>query len=118
MSYFIEAESKIKSAVAQAEKGGNKERAIAKPTADALLTFCKQNDEFAQAVVQGKSFEDCVKTVAKNIGNACSDLTVYQKAVEFYFPGAVVEFKMNIKMSKYEDEKPDNIISLNFMDFI
>lgn len=118
MAFYTDAEKKIKSAVEQAKKGGNKERAIAKPTADALLTFCKQNEEFAQAVAQGRKFEDCIKTIAKNIGNACSDLNVYQKAVEFYFPGAVVEFQMNIKMSKYEDEKPDNIISLNFMDFI
>lgn len=117
MSYFVEAEKKIKSSVVQAEKGGNKEKVIAKPIADALLTFCKQNEEFAQAVVQGKNFEDCVKSVARNIGSACSDLTVYQKAVDFYFPGAVIELQMNIKMSKYEAE-PNNIISLNFMDFI
>lgn len=118
MAFYTNAEKKIKSAIAQAEKGGNKEKVIAKPTADALLTFCKQNEEFAQAVVQGQSFENCVKAVARNIGSACSDLTVYQKAVEFYFPGAVVEFRMNIKMSKYEDEQSDNIINLNLMDFI
>ncbi len=117
MAFYTDAEKKIKSAVAMAKKGGRKESVIAQPTADALLTFCKQNEEFAQAVAQGKSFEDCVKAVAKDIGSACSDFTVYQKAVEFYFPGAVVEFQMNIKMSKYEAE-PDNIISLNFMDFI
>ena len=117
MAFYTDAKKKIESAVDQAKKVGRVENVIARPTADALLTFCKQNEEFAQAVVQGKSFEDCVKTVARNIGNACSDLTVYQKAVEFYFPGAVVEFQMNIKMSKYE-EQPDNIISLNFMDFI
>ena len=118
MAFYTDAKKKIESAVEQAKKGGQKERVIAKPTADALLTFCKQNEEFAQAVVQGRSFEDCVKAVEKDIGSACSDFTVYQKAVEFYFPGAVIEFQMNIKMSKYEDEQPDNIISLNFMDFI
>ena len=118
MAFYTDAEKKIKSAIEQAKKVGRKENVIAQPTADALLTFCKQNEEFAQAVVQGKSFEDCVKAVAKDIGSACSDFTVYQKAVEFYFPGAVIEFQMNIKMSKYEDEQPDNIISLNFMDFI
>ena len=118
MSYFVEAEAKIKRDIEQAKSSGSKERVIAGPTAEALIEFCRQNEEFAQAVVQGKSFENCVKAVARNIGSACSDLTVYQKAVEFYFPGAVVEFRMNIKMSKYEDEQSDNIINLNLMDFI
>lgn len=117
MSFFIDAKNKIESAVSKAEKCGQKERTIAKPTANALIEFAKQNDEFAQAIVQGKSFEECVKHICKNIGNACSDLTVYQKAVEFYFPGAVVEFQMNIKMSKFENES-DNIINIDFTDFI
>ena len=42
---------------------------------------------------------------------------VYQKAVEFYFPGAVVEFQMHIKMSEFENEK-NNIINIDFTDFI
>lgn len=31
----------------------------------ALLDFCRQDDEFAQAVVQGGSFTDCMTAVGK-----------------------------------------------------
>lgn len=117
MSYFIEAESKIKRELEEAQKSGNKERVIAGPTAEALINFCKQNDEFAQAVVQGKSFAECVKHICKGIENACSDIEVYRKAAGFYFPGAVVDFQMSIRMSQYED-KTDNIISLDLIDFL
>ncbi len=117
MSYFIEAEAKIKRELEEAQKSGNKERVIAVPTADALINFCKQNDEFAQAVVQGKSFAECVKHNCKGIEHACSDIEVYRKAAGFYFPGAVVDFQMSIRMSQYED-KTDNIISIDLIDFL
>ena len=32
---------------------------------DALVEFCRQDGEFAQAVVQGGSFTDCMAAVAK-----------------------------------------------------
>ena len=40
---------------------------------EALVGFCRQDGEFAQAVVQGGTFEDCMKAVAKNCGNAISE---------------------------------------------
>ena len=60
---------------------------------EALDGFCKQDGEFAQAVVQGGSFEDCMKAVAKNCGSSISDLEAFRRAVRFYFPGADVEAK-------------------------
>ena len=65
---------------------------------DALVSFCEQDEEFAQAIVQGGTFEDCMKAVAKNCGNAISDLEAYRRAVRFYFEGADVQFQMKIEL--------------------
>ena len=66
---------------------------------EALLDFCRQEEEFAQAVVQGGSFKDCMAAVSKKVKNdAISDLEAYKAAVEFYFPGAAVSMKMNIDL--------------------
>lgn len=43
-----------------------------------------------QAVVQGGSFEECMKAVEKGAGSALSDLDAYKKAVKFYFPTATI----------------------------
>lgn len=75
--------------------------------AGVLKEFCEQNEEFAQAVVQGGTFADCMKAVTKRIkGGSISDLDACKAAAEFYFPGCVVEFQMVIRMSKYETEAP------------
>ena len=58
------------------------------PVAEAIKDFCRQSDEFAQAVVQGGDFPACMSTVAKGAGDALSDLEAYRRAVSFYFPGA------------------------------
>lgn len=36
-------------------------------------------------------------------GNAISDIDAYRAAVSYFFPGAVVDFVMNIRMSEYEE---------------
>lgn len=69
---------------------------------DALETFVRQDAEFAQAVVQGGSFADCMDAVAKGVGSGISDLEAYRRAVQFYFPGANVEFSMGIRVNPYE----------------
>lgn len=80
-------------------------KVMQQPVHDALVTFCRQDSEFAQAVVQGGSFEDCMKAVAKNCGNALSDLEAYRRAVQFYFPGADIRFQMSINLcAGVEDE--------------
>lgn len=73
-------------------------KVMQQPVHDALVTFCRQDSEFAQAVVQGGSFEDCMKAVAKNCGSALSDLEAYRRAVQFYFPGADIRFQMSINL--------------------
>lgn len=83
---------------------------VAEPVAQALHGFCRQSEEFARAIVEtDKTFEDCIETITKGIGSAVSDIEIYQKAVEYYFSGAKIEFKMTIRMSEYETEKPEPI---------
>lgn len=65
---------------------------------DTLADFCRQDDEFAQAVVEGGSFTDCMKAVAKSCGTGISDLEAYRRAVRFYFPGAEIRFQMTIDL--------------------
>lgn len=77
---------------------GNKERAMSGAVLVALKDFCLQDDEFAQAVAQGGSFADCMKSVAKGVGSSISDIEAYGKAVQFYFPGAKIHFQMTIDL--------------------
>lgn len=65
---------------------------------EALDGFCRQDAEFAQAVVQGGTFADCMKAVAKNCGSSISDLEAFRRAVRFYFPGADVKFHMTVNL--------------------
>ena len=83
---------------------------------DALLDFCRQDGEFAQAVVQGGSFADCMKAVAKGVkGSGISDMTAYGLAVQFFFPGAGIDVRMTIDLcasvrDKADAETQDNIL--------
>lgn len=65
---------------------------------EALTGFCEQDAEFAQAVFQGGSFEDCMKAVAKSCGTGISDMEAYRRAVQFYFPGADIKFHMTVNL--------------------
>ena len=77
---------------------GQKETAMADAVLDAIKEFCTQEPEFAQAVVQSGSFADCMKKVAAGVGSSISDLEAYKKAVQFYFPGAVVNMQLTIDL--------------------
>lgn len=89
---------------------------------DALREFCGQDEEFAQAVVQGGTFSDCMKAVAKNCGSGISDLTAYERAVQFYFPTAAVRFQMRIDLAPHAAEDTDSTghraVVLNLADFL
>ena len=77
---------------------------------ETLELFCQQDGEFAQAVVQGGTFEDCMKEVAKDCGTALSDEEAIRRAVRFYFPGADVRFHMTLNLCadvEREDPAPD-----------
>lgn len=85
-------------------------KAIASDVSAALADFCRQDEEFARAVSDGGTYDECLAAVVKQISGKqhISDLAVYQKAVEFYFPGAVIENRMTIHMSKYDLEEPES----------
>ncbi len=75
---------------------------------ETLVFFCEQDGEFAQAVVQGGTFTDCMKAVAKGCGSNLSDLEAFRRAVQFYFPGADVRFHMTLDLcAGVEDEEPE-----------
>lgn len=66
---------------------------------DALLEFCRQDEEFAQAVVQGGTLEECMKEVVKGVhGDGISDMEAYGAAVRYYFPGAGIIVTMKIDL--------------------
>ena len=77
---------------------GKKEKVMAPAVLVAIKDFCKQEPEFAQAVVQGGTFAECMKKVAAGVGNSISDLEAYSKAVQFYFPGAKVQMALTIDL--------------------
>ena len=91
----------------------------------ALEDFCRQDEEFAQAVVQGGTFEDCMKKVATNCGNGLSDLEAFRRAVQFYFLGADIQFQMKIDLAHHyrddeetESEVVQRSVVLNLADFL
>ena len=95
-----------------------------------LESFIEQDEEFAQAVAQGGTFEDCMKAVAKSCGSALSDLEAYRRAVAFYFPGATVKMQLTIDLigeaaekkeeytPKHAAETKPNGIVLDFTQFL
>jgi len=97
MSYYSDAEKKLTDGMK--DVSGNYQKAMMHATKDALLSFCRQDDEFAEAVAQGGSFKDCMNDVAKGVtGGSISDLEAYRRAVQFYFKGADISFQMTIDL--------------------
>ncbi len=101
-NYTIEAIDKIEKELRElneAGKASSKAKAVAKETAETLIIFCGQDNEFAQAIVQSdKTLSEACEYAVKDCGNSISDIAVYRRAVEFYFPGATVEMKMTIDL--------------------
>lgn len=86
---------------------------------EALENFCRQDEEFAQAVVQGGPFEKCMQQVAKNCGHGISDLEAFRRAARFYFPGSEVRFQMFIELCGESQEQSigQKPVVLNLEDF-
>ena len=104
------------------EKTGSYDRAanvMKGPVREALESFCGQNEEFAEAVLQGEPFAECMKAVAKGCGSALSDLEAFKRAAGFYFKGADVQMQLTIRLAG-DPEKPmeRKPIILNLEDFI
>lgn len=93
--FYEEAKKKLENGTVSADR---KASAMAPAVKEALLSFCEQDGEFAQAVVQGGDFKACMDAVAKGVGMSISDLEAYRKAAQFYFPGAEIRFSMSIDL--------------------
>lgn len=112
MDFFNEAKEKLDRELKSGsfDKYGN---AMKGEVHKALLDFCRQDNEFAQAVAQGGSFTDCMKAVGKCVkGNSISDIQAYGAAVKFYFPGAGIDVKMSINLCaevEKQEESPDAV---------
>ena len=99
---------KIREKLDKEEKGGKFDRyasAMKKYIKEALLTLCGQSERFAAAVLDGDTFEDCMKAVAKGIGGSISDLEAVKRAVKFYMKGADVSFQMVIQERGEQTER-------------
>lgn len=91
----------IKKLLEQAVKGtfGSKAMIMKDAVCRALTDFCRQDGEFARAVVQGGSFSECMAAVEKAAtGSGISDEDAYAEAVRFYFPGAGIVMQMRIDL--------------------
>lgn len=109
MDYLSEATKKLNTELKSGKfdkYGGAMKAAVC----NALISFCEQDEEFAQAVAQGGSFSDCMTAVGKCVkGGSISDMEAYGAAVKFYFPGAEIKVKMSIDLCasvKTEPEAP------------
>lgn len=99
-----EAIKKLREELKAIKKGNQYVNAVKKPVTDVLISFCKQEDEFAQAIVQSdKTLEDCLNTVVKDVKGSISDIDAYTRAVRFYFPTAGIDFKMTIDLCANTD---------------
>ena len=104
MDFLKEAKEKLNKDLPKVT--GAKEGAVKHAVMEALLNFAGQDEEFAQAIVQGGSFSECVRAVCKGIGTSISDLEAYRRAVAFYFPGADVRFEMRIELAPDGNDGP------------
>ncbi|MCM1167088.1 MAG: hypothetical protein NC401_13870 [Ruminococcus sp.] len=94
-----EAIKKLETEFEDCKSLSQKGKAVSSAVLDALKEFCKQNEEFSRAVVQtDKPLKDCIESTVKGCGSAVSDIEVYRKAVQFYFPGADIKFSMTIDL--------------------
>ena len=94
MTFYEQAREKL----AKDKITGSKAAAMAPAVKEALLNFAGQDEEFAQAIVQGGSFSACMAEVARGVGQAISDLEAFGKAAAFYVPGSKVRFEMHIDL--------------------
>jgi hypothetical protein len=103
MDYKKQAVEKLESEH-KAFKGGQMERVMKDFTCETLKSFCKQDSEFAQAVMQcDKTLSDCLAHMAKGGGRqGISDFDAFNKAVDFYFPGAKIRYHMTIQVNPHE----------------
>ena len=123
-NYYEEAKQKLRKEAADG-KFDRYANIMKKDVEAALEDFCRQDEEFARAVLQGGTFEDCMKKVAVNCGDGISDLEAFRRAVQFYFRGADIQLQMKIDLVPHDrdDEETERAdgkrsVVLNLADFL
>lgn len=95
------------------------QKAMQSDVRKALLIFCKQESEFAQAILESKqTFKDCMAAVAKDVKESISDLEAYRRAAQFYFPGAGIEFFMKIDLCASVKDAKKDALNISLMDLL
>ena len=115
------------SEIGQKLRGNGAADAKASLMADAVLKvlseFCSQSEVFAKAVIAGGSFEDCMKTAAKNLGNYAEGDEICKRSVQFYMPGAQIQAQWRVVVPTEipgldeEQEQQDSFV-LDLMDLL
>ncbi len=108
MSYMDEACEKLERE-AKAGKFDRYGNAMKSDVLKALKEFCRQSEVFSEAVVKGRSFEECMKEVGKGVsGGSISDLAAFKRAVKYYMENATVRFQMEIRIggAAEKEDKP------------
>jgi len=108
---------KIESELKELDKSTDKKvKAVGKYVADKLIQFAK-NETFGRAIQESESkLIDCCIHVVKGVTNHISDIEVYRKAAQFYFPKSDVEFSMNIVVSDEKRKKKSQKINISLDD--
>ena len=105
MEHFFEvAKSRLTQEYNDLKNASRYIEAVKLPVMQALMQFCEQDNEFAQAVAEpgSKSFAGCLEAVVKGCGNVLSDIEAYRRAASYYFYGAEVEMQMVIHVNPYD----------------
>lgn len=111
--YYAEAIKKIN----KCNPTGQKEKAIKYEVIMVLSDFCRQEPEFAQAIVQSdKTMDDCLKYCVKDASSCISDLEVYKRASEFWFETAKVSMELKIDLVGDSDSQTPSVLDLSFDD--
>ena len=102
--YFEAAKSRLTQEYNDLKNASRYIEAVKLPVMQALMQFCAQDNEFAQAVAEpgSKSFAGCLEAVVKGCGNVLSDIEAYRRAASYYFDGAEVEMQMVIHVNPYD----------------
>lgn len=96
MSLYDEAKAKL-DRECKAAKFGQKAAVMAVPVKLALIDLCRQSENFARHIVEGRSFEECMKKVEDKVGKHISDLAAFDRAVKYYCPEAKVKYSITIE---------------------
>jgi len=94
------AKEKVKGEFENLGKIGNKESAVSSYVHTVIQDACDQSEKFAEVVYKYKrTLADCLKEIMKNVGNAISDIDVYRRAIQFYFPNSDVSAVTTITLT-------------------